>query len=137
LEPMRATRSCGYSRTVPLTRDVLARLKLKALRRGLWYRNLKNSERRLLELTIRVVQRVRSFFLARLVYEIVDKLYDALQGRVYRLMRNEGKKMTERLSQIAQKWGYRTAKSWIKDQAFIQYLVINNLRGLTYGTIIV
>ena len=115
------------ARSGPLTRESLARLRLRALRRGMWFSGLKQSERKLLELTISVVQRVRSFMLAKVVSQIVDKLCDALESRVYRLIRTEGRCMSEKLSNIAISWGYREAKCWIEDLGFRQYLVVCNL----------
>ena len=115
------------ARSFPLTRENLAKLKLKALRRGLWFSGLKQNERKLLDLTIRVVQRVRSFMLARLISQIVDKLCQSMESRVCRLMRTEGRSMAEKLSRIGQSWGNRTAKSWSKDNGFIQYLTVVNL----------
>jgi 16S rRNA U516 pseudouridylate synthase RsuA-like enzyme len=120
-------RSDSGARSVPLTREALAKLKLKALRRGIWFRDLKQSERKLLSLTIRVVQRVRSFILARLVSRIVGKLCEAMESRVHRLMRTEGRNLAEKLSRIGQVWGNRSARSWATDQGFIQYLTVNNL----------
>lgn len=112
---------------VPLTREALAKLRLKARRRGVWFRDLKHSERKLLDLTIRVVQRVRSFMLAKLVSRIVGKLCEAMESRVYRLMRTEGRRMAEKLSKIGQAWGNRAARSWAKDCGFMQYLTVTNL----------
>jgi len=63
-----SARSGDGAELVPLTREALVKLRLKALRRGVWFRDLKHSERKLLDLTIRVVQRVRSFLLAKLVF---------------------------------------------------------------------
>jgi hypothetical protein len=57
-------RSSDGTKQPPLTRENLAKLNLKVLRRGVWFRDLKQGERKLLSLTNRVVQRVRSFFLA-------------------------------------------------------------------------
>ena len=111
----------------PLTREALANLRLKARRRGCWFRDLKQNERMLLDLTIRVVEKVRSFMLAKLISQIVNKLLEAMESRVYRLMRTEGRSMAERLSRIAQSWGNRSAKSWVKDCGFMQYLIISNL----------
>jgi len=113
--------------SIPLTRDALARLRLKALRRGVWFRDLKREERKLLELTIRVVEKVRSFLLAKIVSRIVSKLCEAMESVVYRLMRTKGLKMAEGLSEIAQSWGYRAAKSWGTDRGFMQFLVVTNL----------
>lgn len=112
---------------VSLTRESLARLKLKAVRRGVWFRDLKREERRLLDLTMRVVEKVHSFLLAKIVSRIVGKLCEAIESKVFRLIRTEGRNLAESLSQIAQAWGYRDAKSWAEDRDFMQFLVVNNL----------
>jgi hypothetical protein len=113
--------------SIPLTREALARLRLKALRRGVWFRDLKREERKLLELTIRVVEKVRSFLLAKIVSRIVGKLCEAMESMVIRLMKTEGRSLAEKISKIGQALGNRAAKSWAKDRGFIQYLTVNNL----------
>ena len=115
------------ARSVPLTREALAKLRQKARRRGVWFRYLKHSERQLLDLTISVVQRVRSFMLAKVVSGLVGRLVEAMESRIVRLVRIEGPAMAKRLSQIAEAWGYRAARSWAKDQGLMQFLVVNNL----------
>ena len=120
-------KSSSGAKPVPLTREALAKLRLKALRRGIWFRDLKQSERKLLSLTIRVVERVRSFILARMVSQIVGKLCEAMESRIFRLMRSEGRGIAEKISRIAEAWGNRAAKFWAKDSGFIQYLTVNNL----------
>lgn len=112
---------------IPLTREALTKLKLKALRRGIWFKDLKREERKLLELTIRVVEKVRSLFLAKLVSRIIDKLSEAMESMVIRLMRTEGRSLAEKLSRIGQVWGNKTARSWARDQGFIQFLTVSNL----------
>lgn len=115
------------AKSVPLTSQNLAKLRLKAVRRGVWFRDLKQGERKLLSLTIRVVERVRSFVLARLVSRIVDKLCEAMESRIFRLMRTKGRSLVERICKIAEAWGNHAAKFWAKDRGFIQYLTVNNL----------
>jgi len=112
---------------IPLTREALTKLKLKAVRRGMWFRDLKHSERKLLDLTIRVVERVRSFLLAKIVSRLVSKLCEAMEGRIFRLMRTEGLSLAEQVSKIGEAWGNRAAKFWASDSSFIQYLTVNNL----------
>jgi hypothetical protein len=119
--------SSGAAGSVPLTREALAKLRCRAVRCGVWFRDLKHGERKLLSLTISVVQRVQSFILAKLVSRIVDRLCEAMESRVFRLMRTEGRSLAERVSKIAEAWGNRAAKSWADDSGFIQYLTINNL----------
>ena len=112
---------------VPLTREALAKLRLKAVRRGCWFRDLKQNERMLLDLTIRVVEKVRSFMLAKIVSRLVGILCEAMESRIFRRIRTEGRILAENLSEIAQAWGYRAAKSWATDFGFMQYLTVNNL----------
>ncbi len=120
-------RSVDARSVVPLTRENLAKLKRKAVRRGCWFRDLKREERMLLDLTMRVVEKVRSFLLAKVVSRLVRILCGAMESRVYRLIRTEGLRMAEGLSEIAQSWGYRAAKSWAADRGFMQYLTITHL----------
>jgi hypothetical protein len=120
-------KSSDAAKSVPLTREALAKLRLKAVRRGVWFRDLKHSERKLLDLTIKVVQRVHSFILAKLVSRIVCKLCEAMESRILRLMKTEGRTLAEKISKIAEAWGNRAAKSWAKDSGFIQYLTVSRL----------
>ena len=60
--------------SIPLSREELIRIRAKAIRRGVWFRMLTKSERAQVDLTIRVVQKVRSFLLARVLASLVKKL---------------------------------------------------------------
>ena len=113
-----------------LTRENLAKLKQKAQRRGCWYKKLKQNERMLLDLTIRVVEKDRSFLLAKVVSRLVSTLLETLESKIVRLVRTEGREMARKLSEIAVKLGHKSAKSWAKDLGFMQYLVVNNLGEL-------
>jgi hypothetical protein len=50
-----------------------------------------------------------------------------MESRIFRLMRTEERSLAERISKIAEIWGNRAAKFWVKDSGFIQYLTISNL----------
>ena len=116
----------SHSRFV-LTREYLVKLKLKAVRRGCWFRDLKQNERMLLDLTINVVQRVRSFLLAKVLSRLVSRLVEAMESRIVRLMRGEGVRLAEQLSNIGVSWGLKSAQTWVRDWGFIQYITVNNL----------
>jgi hypothetical protein len=95
------------------------------MRRGVWFRVLTRAERAQIELTTRVVKRIRSFFLARVVTSIVEKLLDAMESKVTRLMREVGPALARKLSRTAQEWGNKLAHQWAEDPGFLQYLTIN------------
>jgi len=115
---------CGVS----LKRELLANLRLKAQRCKVWFR-LKRDERRLMDLVITVVDKVRSSFLARILLPIIKRLLDAMGrahvlGEVAYLMRTEGRSLAQKLSWIAQNWGNKSATRWPEDSGFVQYLTI-------------
>jgi len=57
----------------------------------------------------------------------MEKLLDAMESRVEQQMRSVGVPLAEKISRIAQKWGNRTAREWMRDAGFIQYLTIMTL----------
>ena len=110
---------------VPLGMNELAEAKAKALRRGIWFRVLTRAERAQMDLTMRIVKRIRSFTLAKVVTSIVEKLLVAMESKVARLMREVGQSLARKLSGIAQNWGNKLANRWEKDQSFVRHLTIN------------
>ncbi len=114
----------GASVACGLSRCALAELRFRAIRCGVWFRDLKDVERKLLDLTIAVVERIRSVRLAKMVSSIVEKLLRAVESRVSRLMRVRGRGLAERLSRVALGWGNRSAVHWASDLGFMEYLAV-------------
>jgi len=110
---------------VPLGKNELAKIKAKAMRRGIWFRLLTRAERAQMDLTMKIVKRIRSFILAKVVTSIVKKLLNAMESKVARLMREVGQSLARKLSGTAQNWGNESARQWISDPGFVQYLTIN------------
>ena len=108
-----------------LCRADLIKVRTRAIRRGVWFRALSRVERAQIDLTIRVVQRVRSFLLAKVLDSVLRKLFEAMDSRVSRLMRDVGLPLTRKLSAIARSWGYKSAESWADDPGFAQFLAVN------------
>jgi hypothetical protein len=84
-----------------------------------------------MELTIRVVDRVRSHLLAKVLTSIAGKLLDAMESVVVRLIREVGCVFAEKLSLIAQGWGNKSAHHWKEDPSFAQYLTITYMNTST------
>jgi hypothetical protein len=107
-----------------LTRRKLVEIKRKALRRGVWFTALNKVERACIDITTKVVERVQSVFLAKVLTTIVKKLLYAMENKVERLMREVGYELALKISRIAQTWGYVSAFRWATDSKFIRYLAI-------------
>jgi hypothetical protein len=116
----------GEKRTF-LTRGEIIKIKTMALRKGVWFRALTKTERACVELAIIVVERVRSRLLLNVLCSLVKKLEEAMESRVYRLLREVGSILVRKLSVIALKWGNKSARDWVVDYGFMRYLVITEM----------
>jgi hypothetical protein len=118
------TKNLLFQTSFRLGKNELANLKTRAMRRGVWFRVLTLGERAQIELTMRIVKRIRSFFLARVVTSIVEKLLEAMESKVTRLMREVGPALARKLSRTAQEWGNKSAVHWTADPGFGRYLTV-------------
>ena len=118
------TKNLLFQTSFRLGKNELANLKTRAMRRGVWFRVLTLGERAQIELTMRIVKRIRSFFLARVVTSIVEKLLEAMESKVTRLMREVGPALARKLSRTAQEWGNISAVHWAADPGFGRYLTV-------------
>ena len=112
-----------------LDKTQLLKIKLRAIRAGVWYRALRRIDRVLVDLTLRVAANVRSPSLARSIQSITEKLEDVLESRLARTIREIGYSLASKLSVLAQKWGHREAWRWAGDQGFARYLAVLRLNG--------
>lgn len=113
----------------PLSRRWLVSVRARALRCGVWYSVLSRGERGCVDLAIRVVERVSSRLLRRVLSAVVEKLAEALESPVQRLMRDVGSSLALRLSRIAENWGNRRAVCWARDAGFVRYLAVMHLNA--------
>ena len=105
-----------------LEKAQLLKLKLKAMRSGVWFRVLPRIDRVLIDLTIRVAGSVRSFTLAKSILTIIRKLESIMESRFLRSVKEIGIPIARRLGLVAQRWGNGSAKGWESDGDFARYL---------------
>lgn len=108
----------------------LVALKKRSLRRGIWHKVLNNLERAQINLTVRIVKKVRSSFLTEVLDLIINKLYAALQSKVLMMVKSVGFPLALKLSEIAQSWGHTSAKTWAEDPKFARFLAVMNLNSI-------
>ena len=107
-----------------LNKARLVKLRLKAVRAGVWFRALPRIDRVLVDLTIKVASNIRSFTLARNVLAVVTKLEELLESSLSRAFREVGFPLAQKLSLTAQKWGNVSAESWPSDSSFIRFSAV-------------
>ena len=83
----------------------------------------------LMELVIRVTDRVHRFSLAKLLSRIVKKLLESMGGMqamigevAYKLI--DGVRLAQKHTRIALGWGNKSAAKWPEDRGVVQYLTI-------------
>jgi hypothetical protein len=107
-----------------LNKAQLVKLKLKATRAGVWFRALPRIDRVLVDLTIKVASNIRSITLAKSILAIIRKLEGLLESSLRRAWREVGLPLAQKLSSVAQKWGNTSAKSWVTDSSFANFLSV-------------
>ncbi len=111
------------------------RLRLKAMRAGVWFRRLPRIDRVLVDLTIRVVDNIHSITLAKSLLTIIRKMEGYLESNLSRALREIGLPLAQKLSLAAQKWGNLTAKNWPTDSNFVNFLTVMHINiRKTYKT---
>jgi hypothetical protein len=105
----------------------LTKIKSKAIRAGVWFKTLPRIDRVLFDLTIKVIENIRSATLAKRIFVVMGKLEGLLESSILKSVRVIGRSLAEKLSLIAQKWGNASAKSWVADSSFAFFLAIMHI----------
>ena len=121
--------SSGNAAANFLDRSQLVKLKLRAMRAGVWFRGLPRIDRVLVDLTIQLVDCVRSVHLARSLLAVAGKLEGLLESKLKRAVREFGLEIVSKLSVLALGWGYNAARSWADDVGFARYWAVMRLNG--------
>lgn len=110
-----------------LNKARLIKLRLKAVRAGVWFRALPRIDRVLVDLTIKVASKIRSVTLAKNLLAVIRKLEGLLESSLSRAFREVGLPLAQKLSLVAQKWGNISAESWSSDSSFIKFLAVMHI----------
>ncbi len=105
------------------TRKFLLSHKRKALRKGTWFKTLDNTERNIINLTAKLVDRVESALLGITLVKILSKLLEPLKSSFMRQIGLGTNRVAEIVAQ-AKAWGNKNAESWSKDNGFIMYMTL-------------
>jgi len=85
---------------------------------------LNRAERAQIDLTVKIVKRVRSLLLIEVLTSLVTRLKTALESKVERLTREVGRRLAKKIGSIAQSWGHVSAFLWKSEHSFVRYLTI-------------
>ena len=106
------------------TRGHLMKWRSRALRRGVLFSALDAEDRGYLYLAIRVLDRVRSVEVGRIIVKLLVKLREALKSPFVRRVETFGVERARVVSSWAVEWGYETARGWARDRGLARYLTV-------------
>jgi len=91
---------------------------------------LQRIDRVLFDLTIRVVDNIRSAKLAKSIAELTRKLEDTIKGSFSSRLKDIGLPLAQKISLMAQKLGNISAGSWTFDSSFAIFLAVMYTKNL-------
>ena len=109
---------------VLLEKGKLAKLRLSATRSGLWFKALRRIDRVLIDLTLRVCDKVQGHLLARALLSVISRLENALERKVSEVVAEIGPQLALKVSRIGRKLGNSSAHHWAKDMGFARFLAV-------------
>ncbi len=113
-----------------LDKKQLVNLKTKAMRSGAWFKALQRIDRVLFDLTIRVVDTIRSAKLAKSIAALTRKLEDAIKNSFSSRLRAIGLPLAQKISSTAQKLGNISAGEWASDSSFAIFLAVMHVNNV-------
>jgi len=113
-----------------LYKKQLVNLKTRAMRSGAWFKALQRIDRVLFDLTIRVVDTIRSAKLAKSMLALTRKLEDAINSSFSSRLREIGLPLAQKISLTAQKLGNISAGSWAFDSSFAIFLAVMHVNNV-------
>lgn len=108
-------------------RTQLIKLRLRAIRAGVWFKALRRIDRVLVDLTIKVADNVRSGTLAKSLLALTRKLEGIMESKLSRALREIGFPHAQKLSLTAQKWGNASAENWASAPSFARFLAVMHI----------
>jgi len=97
------------------------------MRSGAWFKALQRIDRVLFDLTLRVVDNIRSGKLAKSLFTIIKKLDEALTTNFSIHLRKIGLLLAQKVSFTAQKLGNISAGDWLLDSSFPLFLAVMHM----------
>ena len=114
-----------------LTKDYLLGIRLRAIRRGVWYKALDRVERGIIDLTTRVVEKVESSVLGVELVKILSKLMNAMKSEFVKHLEEFGFNRAKEIAHQARVWG-SVKMNWASDIGFAKYLTAMDMNNNTW-----
>jgi len=114
-----------------LPRRELISIKQRALRKNVWFSTLSKAERGIIDLTVKLIERIKSPTLVHVIIKIIIKLNRALKSSFINAAEEIGYGIAVKSTELAYAWGSHEAKDWRSELHFIRYLGIMHLNTPT------
>ena len=117
------------SNMLQFSKKQLIILKARAVRSGAWFRTLQRIDRVLIDLTIKVVDNIRSAKLTKSILVLVNKLEHVMKSDFSRRIQEIGFTFARKISSIGQKIGNISSIGWALDCSFALFLAVMHINN--------
>ena len=100
------------------------------MRSGVWFKALQRIDRILFDLTLRIVDNIRSAKLAKSLLTLIKKLDEALISNFSIRLRKIGLFLAQKVSFTAKKLGNVFAGDWFLDSSFALFLAVMHINSV-------
>jgi len=108
----------------------LLNLKTKAMHCGAWFKASQRIAIVVFDLTIRVVENIRSAKLTKCLRDLMWKLEDSIKSSFSSNLKEIGLPMVQKLSLTAKKIGYISVGGWVSDYSFALFLAVIHVNNV-------
>lgn len=112
-----------------LSKEILREVRNNALRKRIWYKVLDSIERGIVNLTISIIDNVKSYTLKKEIIKILNKLREASKNLFTKHYEIFGLSKVKELVGIAVGFGNTSAFKWISDEMYAKLLTVNDINN--------
>jgi hypothetical protein len=112
-----------------LSKKILIEVRYNALRKRIWYKVIDGIERGIINLTISIVDNVKSHTLEKEIIKILNKLKEASKNIFSTHYEIFGLNKVKELVEIAMSFGNTSALKWINDETYAKLVTVNDINN--------
>jgi len=112
---MITVRLSGKTMSSPKLIEAMSNLRIRALRKGIWFHTLTIQERALSGLIIKHIKIVKNVMLATVIAKIIGKLIYGIKNSFLDMIERRGRAITESWARAACTMGWKEASKWVDD----------------------
>lgn len=110
-----------------ISQSFLKKIRKKAIRKRIWYKAIDSIDRGIVNLTINLVENIKSLTLLKVLKSILKKIKESHKSDFIKHCETYGLIKAEKIVKQAIDFGYEYATTWLSYRSFSQLLALNGM----------